>query len=605
MKSGFINLIALLESSKDPDIFESFKKINHLGEIRDDEIEGTIKICNNFLKTEIISSSKFSGYIFGAKYVGVVSEEFDILRFSSDTIINIELKSGNKPEREIKRQLVRHKFLLNSIHNSGDVRLFTYITDTEILYELIDDKLVPIDFKDLVNAIPTNFIESNLLSTLEDSSFIISPYSESERFFNSKYFLNNEQETARNVLINSDANYIALKGGPGTGKSLVLFDVATRLSQNSEKVLFVFCSALSTDLITTIDQKTIFKFIDIRKTRDLSDERLMEYDVLMIDESQRLYESQLKRFIKLFKNKKLILTVDRDQTLRPEEKKLDVEGIFERNAHKEEVEIVDCLSEKVRTDIELATFIQKFFDKSKSNLGVMNFPKVNVVYFENSRIASPFFKNCIDNEGFISLEVPEYIYSGELSKVFTESLDAFDVIGKEFDKVLLPLNSRVKYNSDKKLTVPVFKKYPYLAENSLFQILTRTKKELLILVINNKDLFLEIEKILTWKEFRDQSNISKRLKSLREVNHKTIDDLTAIVRNYKNIEESGVIPNRKISKDLANFYNVSRQFIEGEPSELRYSDFEIAYRNKTQKYTKIQKEELQTKLLEFLESYNI
>lgn len=43
MKSGFINLIALLESSKDPDIFESFKKINHLGEIRDDEIEGTIK----------------------------------------------------------------------------------------------------------------------------------------------------------------------------------------------------------------------------------------------------------------------------------------------------------------------------------------------------------------------------------------------------------------------------------------------------------------------------------------------------------------------------------------------------------------------------------
>ncbi|MCO4685843.1 Primosomal protein N' (replication factorY)-superfamily II helicase [Streptococcus infantarius subsp. infantarius] len=178
------------------------------------------------------------------------------------------------------------------------------------------------------------------------------------------------------------------------------------------------------------------------------------------------------------------------------------------------------------------------------------------------------------------------------------------MIGREYDKVLLTLNDRVKYNQDKQLCVPIQKKYPYLAENSLFQAITRTRKELLLLIIGNKELFLEIEKILTWKKFKDNSNISKRLKSLREVNNKTIEELTDIVNDYFNIENTGIIPNRKISKALAKFYNVSWQFIEGEVSDLRYSDFEIAYRNKTKNYNREQKEKLQESLLDFLKEYD-
>lgn len=605
MKVRFLNLISFLEAKKDNDIFKAFKKVNTLNDIRDTEVECIDKLCRNFLDYIPPISPKFSGYIIGTKYVGVVSEEFDILRFSKDTIINIELKSGSISEEKVIRQLERHKFLLSSIDTTYKVKLFTYLADKNILYEYDDGSLNKINFKYLVNNIPDLYIEENLLSILNDTSFIISPYSEPDRFFSSQYFLNIEQEKAREILLSSSANYIALKGGAGTGKSLILFDVAKRLSDQGKKVLFIFCSKLDDCLISKIDSQTNFKFLDIVNSRGLGDDHYLEYDVLIIDESQRLYREQLDRFLKLFKDKKFILTVDKQQTLRPEETKLNVEGIFEKYSERnhDKVQVVDCLTTRVRTDIELATFIQKFFELNQRNLGVMSFPKVNVVYFENVGTARPFFYHCLEYEKFISIEIPQYNHSGELKKIFPEhSLDAFSVIGKEFEKVLLPLNERVTHGFDGRLVVPTYRKYPYLAENSLFQAITRTKKELLLLVINNKDLFLRIEQILTWREFRDNTNISKRLKSLRKVNGKSVEDLKRIIRDYENIEATGIIPNNKISKKLANIYGVSWQFIEGEPSELSYSDFEIAFRNKTKNYNSDQKKEIERKLLDFLDS---
>lgn len=604
MKATFINLVSFLEASKSHEIFESFKKINCLTDVRDTEFDCIKEISKAFLSVQTAESSKFSGYIIGACYKGVVSEEFDILRFSKGTIINIELKSKKVDEDKIKKQLKRHRFFLQSIDVNRDVRLFTYEAETKRIFELIDDELKPQNFSDILKRIPEDYLETNLLSVLDYNSFIISPYSEPERFFKSQYFLNIEQESARNSLLKSTANFIVLKGSPGTGKSLILFDTAKKMSQAGKSILYVFCSRLEQNELRIIEENVEFKFIDIRAANELTDEQFLQYDVLIIDESQRLKEHQLKKFIKLFKGKKLILSVDRKQTLRPEEKELDVQGIFEKNSKKETIDVVDTLTKKVRTDVELSTFIKKFFNKKARDLTVMEFPKVNMVYFDSIDSATPFFKHCVENEKFTPIELPEYKYSGELSKVFGESLDSFKVIGREYDKVLLTLNDRVKYNQDKQLCVPIQKKYPYLAENSLFQAITRTRKELLLLIIGNKELFLEIEKILTWKKFKDNSNISKRLKSLREVNNKTIEELTDIVNDYFDIENTGIIPNRKISKALAKFYNVSWQFIEGEVSDLRYSDFEIAYRNKTKNYNREQKKKLQESLLDFLEKYD-
>lgn len=243
MKSGVINLVSFMESQIDDDIFRYYKQINHIEEVNDTEIEAINKIFEKFKELEpSCMNGAFSGYFLGTKYTGVVSEEFDMLRFSKRKIINIELKSTHISEERILRQLKRHSYLLSSISTDMEVSLYTFVSETEILYKFNEEteELLQITFEQLFGDIPCDYIEYNYLGSLVDTSFIISPYSESERFFNNQYFLNNEQEQAKKKIIESSKSYVGLKGAAGTGKSLILFDVAKELSNSGEKFYLFF-----------------------------------------------------------------------------------------------------------------------------------------------------------------------------------------------------------------------------------------------------------------------------------------------------------------------------------------------------------------------------
>ena len=619
MKSGVINLVSFMESQIDDEIFCYYKKINHIEEVKDTEIEAINKIFAKFKELEpSCMSGAFSGYFLGAKYTGVGSEQFDILRFSNQKIINIELKSAQENEVKILRQLKRHSYLLNSISSEMEVSLYTFVSETEILYKFdeVNEKLIEISFEQLFRDIPFDFIEYNYLESLVNTSFIISPYSEPDRFFNSQYFLNNEQEQAKKKLIESSKRYVGLKGAAGTGKSLVLFDVAKELSSSGKKVLFVFCSAIyDSDTIQKINEQSSFQFIDIRGFNRVS---LNDYDIVIIDESQRL---KLKQWSKLAKIAnpgeidKLILSVDNAQTLRPEERDLDIQGVLSNEKCKDAVEYVDCLKERVRTDKELSTFIRRFFNTKERDVSILDFPKVNAVYFEHEYAARVFIQSCVDNEGYISIEIPEkraWSVNGStrLPKFYGDSLDAFTVIGREYDKVLLPLTDRITHNADGKISVPVEREYKYLAENGLFQAITRVKNQLLLVVIKNKALFKTIQEILTWKAFKDTERIAKRIREIREVNSLNVEDISSATKipceKYIEIEKSGKINNTKWLNRLAKFYQVSPQYFEGEASELDYSKIDLIYKNYKKRLKDLseeQKNKIEQDIIDFIKQW--
>ena len=613
MKSGVINLVSFIESQTDSEVFQYYKKINHIEEVNDNEIKAINKIFEKFREQESnCIHGAFSGYFLGIKYTGVVSEEFDMLRFSKQKIINIELKSKQIPEDKILRQLKRHSYLLSSISLDKEVSLYTFITETEELYTFNKDteELSSISFKQLFEEIPCDFIEYNYLESLIDSTFIVSPYSEPERFFNNQYFLNNEQEQAKRKIIESSKSYIGLKGAAGTGKSLILFDVAKELSSSGKKILFVFCSAIHNfNTIQKINQESCFQFIDIRNFYNTI---LKNYEIVIIDESQRLKQWQWDKLASSANSgeiKKLILSVDNMQTLRPEENTLDIQGILSNN---NSVEYVDCLTERVRTDIELSTFIRKFFNTKEQNLRVLDFPKVNAVYFENECAARNFIQSCIDNENYISIEMPEkraWNNNGKtkLPKFHENSLDGFTVIGREFDKVLLPLTPRVTYNADGKIIVPVEGGYSYLAENGLFQAITRVKNHLLLVVIKNKNLFKTIQEILTWKSFRDNQRIAKRIRAIREVHSLDVENVSAATNipydKYIEIENSGKINNTKWLNKLANFYQVPPHYFEGEASELDYSKIDLIYKKRSEGLSKEQKCKIEQDIINFINQW--
>ena len=150
MKSGIINLPSFYDASLNQEIFPSFKKINYLDDLRESEVDSIINIYKEFYKRLSPDDPRLSGYFLGKKYIGVVSEEFDILRFTSQKIINIELKSQDVSDDRKKRQLRRHSFILKSINSEVEVALYTYVQENGKLYKYLEnDSLIEITFDQL------------------------------------------------------------------------------------------------------------------------------------------------------------------------------------------------------------------------------------------------------------------------------------------------------------------------------------------------------------------------------------------------------------------------------------------------------------------------
>ena len=543
------------------------------------------------------------GYIFDKTVTVTVREQFDILRFSENSIFNIELKSGVKPLPEILDQLVRHHYLLSCVSGKREIHLFTYVSEINILYELVDGDLEESSFDRMVSLISTDYVEEDPLSVLKPDDFIISPYSDIERFKNFKYFLNTEQRKfVTYKLENIDSPYhCMLKGGAGTGKSLVLFDLAKKLTSSGKKVLFIFCSALPDHEI--INSNVSFKFVDIVNINIKNIKN--EYDFIILDESQRLYEEQ---FNDLFKTDAvLVFGLDKAQTLKYEEDELDVEGVLDKHFSKEN--IFD-LKDKVRTDVSLSTFILKFFNKSTNGLQPIDFPKVNAVYFLDKNEAIRFIRNLKTVENYTPIEVAQYRAKTTKNlhnkKIYEYSLDAFRVIGREYDNVVIPLDSRVSYVNNRLIFSPNGY-FPYKSINGLFQALTRVKKNLMFVVVNNPTIYIEIQKLINWQIDKKRNIVSERLIKLRSVNGFEINQIAKSckirVETYENIENTGIFPNNKVLTRLASLYNIDSDFILGDPIELSSTDFDILYKQKSKSLSDLDKKRLNEELLRFIEEF--
>ncbi|GAB6683373.1 DNA/RNA helicase domain-containing protein [Streptococcus uberis] len=605
MKKGFHNLLTYLSAFENSDIFKDYKKINNIADLQPHELND-IKIISEKIRSISEESGQLYGYIFDKLVEITIREQFDILRYSENSILNIELKSLPKSDDEIFDQLVRHHYLLKCIPGNRDIHLFTYVSSSDTLYKFVDEgdgHIETTTFRELVSNIPIDFIEDDLLACLKPENFVISPYSDLEKFLNFKYFLNTEQRKFVDDQISdvSSTLHSMLKGGAGTGKSLVLFDLAKKYSALGKKVLFIFCSRLPN--YYEINEHFEFTFTDITHS-NIMNVKPGDYDLIIIDESQRLLEKQLSALFTL--NTKLIFAVDKAQTLKPTEDDLDLEGKLEESFS--ENKIYD-LSTKVRTDVSLSTFIQKFFDKSSTGIQPMEFPKVNCVYFSNKSEAIDFLQNLMTTEGYVSIEVAQFtsFINGEIhnKKIFSESLDGFTVIGREFDNVVIPIDSRVKYHNNK-LYFVTKGYFPYKATNGLFQSITRVKNNLLFVVVDNPKMFNEIQKIINWSKNKITEQISKRLVRLREISNSDISDISKNCKiseeTYELIEMTGSFPSLKILNRLANFYNISSDFLLGEPTQLSYTDFDIIYQLITKSLTKREKSDLNDRLIEFLRS---
>ena len=89
-----------------------------------------------------------------------ISKEFDLIKITNDSILNIEIKSTFTTEDKIKSQLTQNKHYLKNINNH--VCSFTFIADTDCVYQLNDKNVLEkSDIKELMKTIAEfkNFIK--------------------------------------------------------------------------------------------------------------------------------------------------------------------------------------------------------------------------------------------------------------------------------------------------------------------------------------------------------------------------------------------------------------------------------------------------------------
>ena len=148
---------------------------------------------------------------------------------------------------------------------------------------------------------------------------------------------------------------------------------------------------------------------------------------------------------------------------------------------------------KIRTNTGIYFFIKNMMDLKKENKTV-SYTDIDIVYAE-------------DREDFVKLR-GFYVYKGYTFLAYTPASKKYDndsneylkqnsynyksshdVIGQEFDKIIILVDNNFFYNSKEELEGKGHPNGDYLFERLLYQNITRVKEKLCIIVLNNKDVF--------------------------------------------------------------------------------------------------------------------
>lgn len=484
---------------------ENFLIKNNI-DFQDHEIETLTGFLEYLLTVSSVGDISFftDYFIFGYR-IPQISEEFDLLRFGKDFNLNIEFKSIYNEEKILK-QLIRKKHYLKfleieSIHIS-------YSLDTNTCYLLNDsNQLLEIDNQECVNILKKQNIDpfhahDEVDKLFDIKNYLISPFNTPDKFLKGEYFLTSHQEIIKKSVIDKNIpnkNLILIEGNAGTGKTLLLYDLIKESEKKGLKSVTFHCGSLNNGHYQLIESGlTIYNPKEVKELLESNP----NYDIIFVDESQRIYPSQLNIIIEYSKRNEIpcVFSIDQNQCLHNNEISNNIRGKLSPIVAKEYK-----LSEKIRTNKDLAKFIKSFNEYHVKGH--------EVISNTNNNIKLRLFYSLEESEKFIQYmcEVDNYKYlSYATDRYKRDDLDEISkngkltsshkVIGQEFDKIIIAIDKKFGYTVNGTKTVYKLAyngKTYYHASNMLIQNLTRTRGELCIVFVNNPFMFKIASSLLT------------------------------------------------------------------------------------------------------------
>lgn len=477
-----VNLVSIINAfeSLSEELFDSYLEYYSVT-IKKEEIQDLKQFClliGSYTQNKDIFDRYFLGFS-----IPQIGKEFDLLRLDENSIINIELKrEGTK--RKFKSQLKKNRYYLSFLKK--EIYSFSFDRSSQKLYQLDQTETLtevsPRKVLTILAAQSPHHIE-NLETYFSPSDFLVSPFNSTNEFMMGNYFLTLHQEKIKKSILkeinSSESAVISIKGKAGTGKTLLTYDIAKAVI-DSEEVLIVHCGYLNNGHRKLVEDFG-WKIISIR---DINSIDYLEYQLIIIDEAQRIYKSQLNNIVSVVKANSIncIFSYDQAQTLRRQEDRNNISEMIESNLTINAFE----LTTKIRTNKEVAGFIKCLFDVS-SPIQDFNYSAIALKYFNSIETALDHIQS-LNKTGWKSIDyTPSTVHT--LPYEEHNSLgeyNAHTVIGQEFDKVICIIDKYFCYENGK-LSTSGYRNNPYYHPTKmLFQIVSRTRLRLAVIIIDNE-----------------------------------------------------------------------------------------------------------------------
>ena len=340
-----------------------------------------------------------------------LGKEFDLLQIKDDQIVNIELKSGKVSDEAVRKQLLQNRYYLSV--QGKMIQSYTYISSQERLVRLNNhDHIVEADWDQLCLALQrqSKDYEGDIEDLFQAEMYLFSPVTEPERFLNKEYFLTSQQKDIERRILDKirkvKYGYFWFSGLPGTGKTLLLYDIAMKLSVH-QKVCMIHCGETGKEWKILHDRLLRIAFLSDSQLEECPD--LKEYSAILVDEAHLLSVKELHRILELSEKHPVIFSGDDEDMISDEE--------MDRTMLREIEHLPDIqsfhLTNRIRTNAELSSFIQNMMHLPEKRM-VRYYPHIQVVYANDEEEAGILLKGYQDQLVFIIDERYYYDEKGYL-----------------------------------------------------------------------------------------------------------------------------------------------------------------------------------------------
>lgn len=414
-----------------------------------------------------------------------LGKEFDLLQIKDNHIVNIELKSGVVSDQAIRKQLIQNRYYLSVL--GRPIQSYTYISSQNRLVRLTHhDHIVDADWERLCEDLQkegTNY-EGNIEDLFRAELYLISPITDPVRFLKKEYFLTSQQRDIEKKILRDiyakQSGCFWFSGIPGTGKTLLLYDIAMKLSVR-HRICMVHCEENGEKWRILHERLQRIDFladeqIRIEERKAGTQIPLEKYRGILVDEAHLLSKDKIERLLELSKEQPVIFSSDSEDVISSEE--MDKENI-KKLENQTDIKVFR-LTNRIRTNAELSTFIQNMMHLPP-RMNSRGYPHIFVVYANDDVEAENLLSDYI-KQGYQWVEIEE-------SEMQEAQADLKMQAVRDMDKIVLLLDERYYYDEEGYLRAACFMKNGSSYVRKIFHRLNHAKESIALVVKKNEKVY--------------------------------------------------------------------------------------------------------------------